>query len=205
MCIGLRFKTPGARARATGRGKEPRGQLARPERGQGVGGIPGAEEGRLEACLRKSMQAAKFTLTEESGEAASLPDPGHLARARDAVRGARARRPRGPASRSSPPGRPVPESPARRFPGRRVRARRPPGWRCSGSRAEQVTDPLPPRPTAGSLRPTPAEPPAKLSEPSSVARFLSLGPCPARASLLGSGVGNVGGPSGRFHLQSAAW
>lgn len=75
MCIGLRFKTPGARARATGRGKEPRGQLARPERGQGVGGILGAEEGWLEACLRKSMQPAKFTLTEESGEAGLTTRP----------------------------------------------------------------------------------------------------------------------------------
>ena len=68
MCIGLRFKTPGARARATGRGKVLRGQLARPGCGQCTGGITGAEEGRLEACLRKSMQPAEFTLTEESGE-----------------------------------------------------------------------------------------------------------------------------------------
>ena len=133
------------------------------------------------------------------------PDPAHLARASNAVPGAHARRPRGPASGSSPPGRPVPESPARRFPGRRVRARRPRGWRCSGSRAEQVTDPLPPRPAAGGLCPAPAEPPAELSEPSGVARSLSPGPCPARASLPGCGVGNVGGPSGRFLLQSAAW
>ena len=113
----------------------------------------------------------------------SRPSPGRT----DAVSNARARR----------AGRPVPGGPARRSPGRHVRAASPRSWCCRASSAEQVTaqqaPPPPPRPNRSSCYPFWA----LRCLPSAQSR-----PCPIRASLPGSGVGNVVGSSGRFLLQS---